>query len=912
MKVLILGDGATGTAAVEEIRRVDSSSEIVMIADEPNPSYFRAALTNYLLGELTDRQLQAVAPDFYHRHRVTRLFGRAMQVRPQQKQVVWQRPDGGQSVEQYDRLIISTGSRPRVHNAYAKYMHLPWVRTLRTLVDAKEMEERLQQGRIQSAVVVGGGPLAMEWVAVMRRRGVDVHLFLRKKESLMRDVLDGVARDLLLARMKQEGVHVHIDEIQHIKSDASGNVVEVLGLKSSVKADFVGLAMGVEPNSECVANAGLRMHKRWIMTNEAGQTTDHYIYAGGDVASIRERGSLGLWGPARKMGILIGRHITKQTVMTTQYTHYFATRLYDLDCVFAGQLNVEGSEVLAQTTPSEGNWGYRRLVIHQGLLVGFLCLGEVAENVRKQARLWHELIDVKIQVRDVQDKLLLPQFDLDSWMNTRLNSRFYQPFSDPWEPPPPPQQPSIQLQPTAPVIKNTVAGTEWRVEPNTKLGRAADSLVDFQRAVQGGDSVSSRHASIRWDGRRYMLKDLGSSNGTYLNDRRIFNEVPLRVNDVIRFGDSSFVFDPTDFQQIKDVDGVERQARAVQTSTVVEVLWDNGNLRLSKEWHRIGRAPTSDIHLHNDSVSTNHAELVWQGKNLYIRDLGSTNGTYWNDERVTVPVPIQNTGVLTVGTVSISIRVLKESLQASGTNSRPPEPANALQNVNMWKVLSDGKEFFIERGGMLKVGRSPDNDIVPSNDSVSSRHAVISWDRERPTIVDVGSSNGSKLNGRTLQRDQAHYLNDGDEVFLGEHRMEIQTVVGKIRSSQPQVVDTPPQTRMAKPTAQKVPIPPKPQVTSALLRASHASPTTMMVAEGQSVIVGRDGNRANWVMTESSVSGRHGAFRIHNGQVEYRDLGSSNGSFAGTIPIGEHWQRVTSDGIRLGELCTIQVEGGQS
>ena len=100
----------------------------------------------------------------------------------------------------------------------------------------------------------------------------------------MRNVLDGVARDLLLARMRQGGVQIHFDEIQNIEADAGGQITAVVGKHSSVTADFVGLAIGVEPNSEWVSSAGLRLHRRWVMTNEAGQTTDHSIYAGGDVA----------------------------------------------------------------------------------------------------------------------------------------------------------------------------------------------------------------------------------------------------------------------------------------------------------------------------------------------------------------------------------------------------------------------------------------------------------------------------------------------------------------------------------------------------------------------------------------------------------------------------------------------------
>ena len=48
----------------------------------------------------------------------------------------------------------------------------------------------------------------------------------------------------------------------------------------------------------------------------------------------------------------------------------------------------------------------------------------------------------------------------------------------------------------------------------------------------------------------------------------------------------------------------------------------------------IGRSSKCDIHIDQESVSRNHAKIVNSGKRLLIRDLGSTNGTYVNDQPV--------------------------------------------------------------------------------------------------------------------------------------------------------------------------------------------------------------------------------------------------------------------------------------
>ena len=56
-RYLIIGDGAAGTTAAHYIRKADPEGVIAIFSDDPNAAYFRAALTNYLLGELREEQI---------------------------------------------------------------------------------------------------------------------------------------------------------------------------------------------------------------------------------------------------------------------------------------------------------------------------------------------------------------------------------------------------------------------------------------------------------------------------------------------------------------------------------------------------------------------------------------------------------------------------------------------------------------------------------------------------------------------------------------------------------------------------------------------------------------------------------------------------------------------------------------
>ncbi|MGD2177764.1 MAG: winged helix-turn-helix domain-containing protein [Anaerolineae bacterium] len=74
-----------------------------------------------------------------------------------------------------------------------------------------------------------------------------------------------------------------------------------------------------------------------------------------------------------------------------------------------------------------------------------------------------------------------------------------------------------------------------------------DDAVIIGRAVESDIVITSRrvsreHARLRREGWRVILHDLGSTNGTFLNDERVLSPVELRDADRIRIGDVTFVF----------------------------------------------------------------------------------------------------------------------------------------------------------------------------------------------------------------------------------------------------------------------------------------------------------------------------------------------------------------------------------
>ncbi len=104
-------------------------------------------------------------------------------------------------------------------------------------------------------------------------------------------------------------------------------------------------------------------------------------------------------------------------------------------------------------------------------------------------------------------------------------------------PPPPDLTPSDDKQPYLIVVAGRDTARIYPLTtPTTAIGRDPDSTIALEE-----DSVSRHHARILVDDKRALLKDLGSTNGTYVNDQKITAHA-LQEGDLIRIGSTVFRF----------------------------------------------------------------------------------------------------------------------------------------------------------------------------------------------------------------------------------------------------------------------------------------------------------------------------------------------------------------------------------
>lgn len=194
------------------------------------------------------------------------------------------------------------------------------------------------------------------------------------------------------------------------------------------------------------------------------------------------------------------------------------------------------------------------------------------------------------------------------------------------------------------------------------------------------------------------------------------------------------------------------------------ILEPSGNeqrITLDRDEYVLGRDPTVSIPLRDRKVSRQHARIFLKGSTYYIEDLGSVNGVLAGGNAIQSPRKLSPGLEFDVGGFIITVMAEHAGGKLTFTlTGRTPPFA--------------GQEFLLPQGE-LEVGRVDGNAIVIPDTSVSRRHATVAVTESSVAVRDLGSSNGTFVNGdRITNRTVAN----GDLISFGNVEFEF-TVTGE-------------------------------------------------------------------------------------------------------------------------------------
>ncbi|HZT42247.1 MAG TPA: FHA domain-containing protein [Chthonomonadaceae bacterium] len=243
--------------------------------------------------------------------------------------------------------------------------------------------------------------------------------------------------------------------------------------------------------------------------------------------------------------------------------------------------------------------------------------------------------------------------------------------------------------------------------------------------------------------------------------------------------------------------------------------------RLRQGDNTVGRQGT-DVLVADSTVSRTHARITIEGDQITVEDLGSTNGTKVGDKRIGAnePTPAASGMPLKFGNWQVVLEVPGNVAAAAApaaeqtvvlpgeeaaAGAEPPTEAASDRTPPAETVEAAPEEAPVETAapvallrktggpagdipiteGTITVGRRSTNTIsLPEDPYISGAHAEITTDNTGTYLIDMGSTNGTLVNGQKLTPNERQLLLSGDEVQIGQTTYQFEHVEPSEESDQ--------------------------------------------------------------------------------------------------------------------------------
>ncbi len=408
-QIVIVGASLAGATAAEELRNDGWTGGIVLIGSETRLPYERPPLSKgVLLGKDETEVAQLHDQQWYDDNTIDLRLGTTVTGIDAKAHTVTLH-DGSQVP--YAKLLIATGSR--VRRLDVPGADLPGVHYLRTADESQTLTDAYAAK--PRVVVVGAGWIGLETASAARERGCEVTV-VEPQSTALAAVLGEKVGELFADLHRQHGVDLRFNT----GVEAFEGTDKVTGVRTSdgevIPADLVIVGVGVQPNTELAAEAGIEVatpdNGSGIVTGPDLRTSAEDVYAAGDVVRW-EHPLFGRpvrvehWQSAKDSAKSAAKAMLGQDVAHDAIPFFF-TDQYDLGMEYAGDVPRGTSyQVVLRGDPASGAYLAFWLDDDRRLLAGMHvntwgAIDAVQDLIRSQKQLDPaRLADASVDLADV-------------------------------------------------------------------------------------------------------------------------------------------------------------------------------------------------------------------------------------------------------------------------------------------------------------------------------------------------------------------------------------------------------------------------------------------------------------------------------------------------------------------------------
>lgn len=397
MKYVIIGASAAGLATAEAIRLNDKKGEITILTEEAYMPYSRPSISYYLKGKVKESDMALRKNSYYKANAINVVTDSKVTAIDRDKKVV----KVGRKAYHYDKLCLATGSVafiPPMENVSGKSNAL----TFLDMAMTKEVK-KLANSKTR-AVVIGAGLIGMKAAEGLVKicKSVDV---VELAPRVLPSILDSSSSKLVKKHLENNHIKFHLENTV-VKAVSKGKEITGVVLKDGKKlpCDLLILAVGVRPQAQLAADAGLTVDRGIVTDIQTMQTSDKDIYAAGDctVSVDMLDGSkkiIALWPNAVQQGTVAGAQMAGASLTTGGTYSVNAIDFFGLRICTCGLINATG-EQYSDKIKKEGD-SYKRLVFEGDKLVGYVLI-----NSSQNAGIYTNLISQKVSLSEIQGDIM--------------------------------------------------------------------------------------------------------------------------------------------------------------------------------------------------------------------------------------------------------------------------------------------------------------------------------------------------------------------------------------------------------------------------------------------------------------------------------------------------------------------------
>jgi NADPH-dependent 2,4-dienoyl-CoA reductase/sulfur reductase-like enzyme len=283
-KIILIGANHAGIAAANTILDNYPENELVIFDSNSNISYLGCGTALYIGKQIagTDGLFYSSKEKLEAKKAAVYMETTVKSIDFEKKQLYAKDKNGKEIIENYEKLILATGSLPIAPPI--KGLDTPNVNFVKIFQDGQKIDTLMERPEIKAVAVVGAGYIGVELAEAVKRRGKEVLLFEAADTSLSTYYDEWFTKDMDKT-LADNGVQLHFGEL--VQEISGGEAVNgIVTNKGTYSVDAVIMAIGFRPNSALGMDILETMPNGAYKVNRKQQTSVKDVYAVGDCASV--------------------------------------------------------------------------------------------------------------------------------------------------------------------------------------------------------------------------------------------------------------------------------------------------------------------------------------------------------------------------------------------------------------------------------------------------------------------------------------------------------------------------------------------------------------------------------------------------------------------------------------------------